>query len=66
VAQDVVATQPAARSFKLGALEIEVVPDSSIAVPNNGSVFGLNPTRQQWQTDFGRASAIHQDLMVQL
>jgi glyoxylase-like metal-dependent hydrolase (beta-lactamase superfamily II) len=42
VAQEVVATPPASRTFALGALQITVLRDGSLAVANDGSVFGLN------------------------
>jgi glyoxylase-like metal-dependent hydrolase (beta-lactamase superfamily II) len=37
-----VATAPAATSFNLGAIEISVLRDGSLLVPNDGSVFALN------------------------
>jgi glyoxylase-like metal-dependent hydrolase (beta-lactamase superfamily II) len=41
-AQAVIPTPPEAKGFRLGALEISVLRDGSLAVPNDGSVFGLN------------------------
>lgn len=41
-AQSLVATGPAARHFRLGALEISVLRDGGLAVPNDGSVFATN------------------------
>jgi glyoxylase-like metal-dependent hydrolase (beta-lactamase superfamily II) len=41
-AQKVVLVPPETKSFKLGALEISVLRDSSLNVPNDGSIFGLN------------------------
>jgi glyoxylase-like metal-dependent hydrolase (beta-lactamase superfamily II) len=37
-----VPASPAAKTFKLGALEISVLRDSVLTIPNDGSVFGLN------------------------
>jgi glyoxylase-like metal-dependent hydrolase (beta-lactamase superfamily II) len=34
--------KPEAKSFKLGALEVSVLHDDSLAIPNDGSIFGLN------------------------
>lgn len=35
-------TSPGAKTFKLGALELSVLRDDGLAIPNDGSVFGLN------------------------
>ncbi|MGH8138178.1 MAG: MBL fold metallo-hydrolase [Steroidobacteraceae bacterium] len=35
-------TSPAAKTFQLGALEISVLRDGGLTIPNDGSVFGLN------------------------
>jgi glyoxylase-like metal-dependent hydrolase (beta-lactamase superfamily II) len=40
-AQSVLHVPPAARSFHIGAMNVSVLRDGSIAVPNDGSVFGL-------------------------
>jgi len=42
VAQKVVTVPPAAYSFKVGALKLDVLRDSAIAIPSDNSVFGLN------------------------
>jgi glyoxylase-like metal-dependent hydrolase (beta-lactamase superfamily II) len=41
-AQQSVLAHPEAKSFKLGALEITALHDGGLAIPNNGSIFGLN------------------------
>jgi hypothetical protein len=41
-AQDLVATGPAAKNFRVGAFEISVLRDGGLAVPNDGSVFARN------------------------
>lgn len=41
-AQGLVATGPGAKSVKLGAIAISVLRDGGLAIPNDGSVFGLN------------------------
>jgi glyoxylase-like metal-dependent hydrolase (beta-lactamase superfamily II) len=41
-AEDVANTVPAAQSLKLGELELWVLRDSALIVPNDGGVFGLN------------------------
>jgi glyoxylase-like metal-dependent hydrolase (beta-lactamase superfamily II) len=41
-AQELVATGPAAKTFGLGALEISVLRDGGLAIPNDGSIFALN------------------------
>ena len=40
-AQSVLRVAPATRSFHVGKMEVSVLRDGRIAVPNNGSVFGL-------------------------
>jgi glyoxylase-like metal-dependent hydrolase (beta-lactamase superfamily II) len=42
LADEIPQTAPAARSFKLGALELSSLHDSALIVPNDGSVFGQN------------------------
>lgn len=37
-----VATGPEVKTFRLGALEISVLRDGALFIPNDGSVFGLN------------------------
>ena len=41
-AQEPVAIAAAAKSFKLGALDISVLRDGALNIPNDGSIFGLN------------------------
>jgi glyoxylase-like metal-dependent hydrolase (beta-lactamase superfamily II) len=41
-AQESVATRPAIKNFKLGALEMSVLRDGGLAIPNDGSIFGLH------------------------
>jgi glyoxylase-like metal-dependent hydrolase (beta-lactamase superfamily II) len=41
-AQEIVPTGPAAKSFMLGAFEISVLRDGSLAIANDGSTFALN------------------------
>jgi glyoxylase-like metal-dependent hydrolase (beta-lactamase superfamily II) len=43
-AQELVTTGPAVKNFTFGAFEISVLRDGGLAVPNDGSVFGLNAT----------------------
>lgn len=40
--EEPVATGPEVKAFRLGALEISVLRDGGLAIPNDGSVFGLN------------------------
>lgn len=44
LAQQLLATAPAAQSFRLGAFEISVLRDGGLSVPNDGSVFAQNAT----------------------
>ncbi|HET7848818.1 MAG TPA: MBL fold metallo-hydrolase, partial [Pseudolabrys sp.] len=41
-AQELVATEPAAKDFRLGAFEISVLRDGGLSVPNDGSIFAQN------------------------
>src|SRR5690348_8347127 len=41
-AQELVPTGPAAKSFMLSAFGVSVLRDGGLAVPNDGSIFGLN------------------------
>ena len=41
VAQSV-STAPAAKSFKVGTMQVSVLHDGRLAIPNDGSVFGAN------------------------
>jgi glyoxylase-like metal-dependent hydrolase (beta-lactamase superfamily II) len=42
-AQEALRTTPAARIFKVGAMQVSVLRDGRLAVPNDGSVFGGHP-----------------------
>ena len=44
LAQHPVLVAPAAAVFEVGDLEVEVLRDGALAIPNDGSVFGLNVT----------------------
>lgn len=44
LADEIPQITPAARSFRLGALELWSLRDSALVVPNDGSVFGRNAT----------------------
>lgn len=41
-AQELVATAPAAKTFRLGAFEISVLRDAALAIANDGSIFAQN------------------------
>jgi glyoxylase-like metal-dependent hydrolase (beta-lactamase superfamily II) len=41
-AQEFVSTAPEARAFKLGAIDVAALRDTALAIPNDGSIFGVN------------------------
>jgi glyoxylase-like metal-dependent hydrolase (beta-lactamase superfamily II) len=66
VAQEPVPTRPAAQAFKLGALELVVLRDGALAVPNNGSVFGRNASPAAVAKVLDEASALTDNIRLDI
>ena len=66
VAQEPVPTRPAAQALTLGDFELVVLRDGALAIPNNGSVFGLNASPAAVAKVLDEASASTDEIRLQI